>query len=652
MKRILVLLILAAFGILGANTEYIPAAGSGVTAPGVVGNNATLATLKWIWGLERVPFPEAIDPPVGGGTWVHRYFSAEAGNLWPLGNDSNTGMSPFDPWQTIGKAKANCFTTGYIHCHFDHDDWTVGNGGWDANLGSIVDADITTTGCPTSKTGAMAQPCYWWSSPPGGRALFDGTGITSALEFMEWGPVARVHLLIEGIDITADGQNSVVPFDSDGAGILTVVGSIGTVATNITGSGQVLSSHDVAITSLYGNSDLIYTGTASGGNSMIGTQFGSTVAVHTSNTLEVAPVTTTVANALALVQSGGAIDASLAAESLATPAYALITGAHLLGTDTSSTSAIINFGADAQASSSNQVEGLLISTYLEQPSTSVVPEFVSVTNLDGGSTNSLTMLYTTFGNSGSDGRSLHIQDGTLIGSDTIHVTMNGSIVMGDGDTSNFQIVRIADDNWLDDSAGTFTMNDTIYESLANGWRISNATLDCLDATPADLQSCANAIRAGAVDIDNNATDAAPDETGGAATSGGASTLVDTGISWATNEWAGGVVTLISGTGLGQRRRVVSNTTDTLTVSPIWTINPSTNPYEITLYIDGNGYCNTLDNADCEADISGTADKYTKAFRENGYIPAFMAGKLIRGFTGTPAVDNNEGRQLGTPWSGR
>lgn len=68
---------------------------------------------------------------------------------------------------------------------------------------------------------------------------------------------------------------------------------------------------------------------------------------------------------------------------------------------------------------------------------------------------------------------------------------------------------------------------------------------------------------------------------GTATSGGASTLTQTGKNWAVNQWANSQVRIVSGTGAGQIRTIASNTADTLTVSAAWATNPdATSVYQI------------------------------------------------------------------------
>lgn len=72
-------------------------------------------------------------------------------------------------------------------------------------------------------------------------------------------------------------------------------------------------------------------------------------------------------------------------------------------------------------------------------------------------------------------------------------------------------------------------------------------------------------------------------TSGTATSGGASTLTDSTKStdWASSEFIGYVVRILSGTGSGQARKITANTTTQLTVSPAWTTQPdATSVYEV------------------------------------------------------------------------
>lgn len=60
-----------------------------------------------------------------------------------------------------------------------------------------------------------------------------------------------------------------------------------------------------------------------------------------------------------------------------------------------------------------------------------------------------------------------------------------------------------------------------------------------------------------------------------ATAATSTTIEDTGESWIPNEFAGLLVTITADTGAGQTRRISSNTTDTLTVTPAFSTTPDT-----------------------------------------------------------------------------
>jgi len=63
-------------------------------------------------------------------------------------------------------------------------------------------------------------------------------------------------------------------------------------------------------------------------------------------------------------------------------------------------------------------------------------------------------------------------------------------------------------------------------------------------------------------------------TSGTATSGGGSTMTDSGAAWETNRWRYGYIYITGGTGSGQRRRIASNTGTAITVDRAWTTNPA------------------------------------------------------------------------------
>lgn len=68
---------------------------------------------------------------------------------------------------------------------------------------------------------------------------------------------------------------------------------------------------------------------------------------------------------------------------------------------------------------------------------------------------------------------------------------------------------------------------------------------------------------------------------GTATAGGASTLTNSGKTWATNQWTNSQIRIVSGTGAGQIRTIASNTGTVITVSSAWTTQPdATSVYNI------------------------------------------------------------------------
>ena len=213
-----------------------------------------------------------------------------------------------------------------------------------------------------------------------------------------------------------------------------------------------------------------------------------------------------------------------------------------------------------------------------------------------------------------------------------------------------QMVRFGSVMWSD-SPSTFVMRDGIFDSATDAWRIFDSGGDCKEDTPAALETCINAKRTTPVDFTNN-RQIVPGLSGLTATAGAATTLTDTDVApaWTTNQWAGAVVRLTSGAGINQGRRVVSNTPTVLTISPAWATNPAAaDTYTLTFYGDSNGYCDVAHDADCEgnAGMSSPSD-YTVEFTERTSIPAFIAGRKLVRFVGTPGYNPNAGRQT-APW---
>jgi hypothetical protein len=73
---------------------------------------------------------------------------------------------------------------------------------------------------------------------------------------------------------------------------------------------------------------------------------------------------------------------------------------------------------------------------------------------------------------------------------------------------------------------------------------------------------------------------------GTATSATSTTLVDSGAGWTAGRWNGYSVTITGGTGVGQTRIVLSNSTTTLALTKAWAVTPdATSTYKI--FTDGN-----------------------------------------------------------------
>ncbi len=76
---------------------------------------------------------------------------------------------------------------------------------------------------------------------------------------------------------------------------------------------------------------------------------------------------------------------------------------------------------------------------------------------------------------------------------------------------------------------------------------------------------------------------------GTSTSATSTTLTDSSKDWQTNEHSNLEVVITGGDGSGQTRTISSNTSDTLTVSSAWTINPSSSTYEIRYAASDYGF---------------------------------------------------------------
>jgi len=86
---------------------------------------------------------------------------------------------------------------------------------------------------------------------------------------------------------------------------------------------------------------------------------------------------------------------------------------------------------------------------------------------------------------------------------------------------------------------------------------------------------------------------------GTATAGAINTLTDSGKSWAANQFVGGAVEITGGTGSGQFREILSNTSTAITVNPYWrTLPDATSTYRV---YSNHGQGNVIVDAYAEGD---------------------------------------------------
>lgn len=155
---------------------------------------------------------------------------------------------------------------------------------------------------------------------------------------------------------------------------------------------------------------------------------------------------------------------------------------------------------------------------------------------------------------------------------------NAVITFDSAETTAFDatsVFRIKAPTWFILSAGTLAAGSfKKYDFPTNTWTtLSNTGLPAslaldgkLIPTPAWIGSGFNSFATGT------------------ATAGGASTITNSGKSWATNQWTNYQIRITGGTGAGQIRTISSNTGTVITVSSAWTTQPDTSS---TYSIEGN-----------------------------------------------------------------
>lgn len=179
--------------------------------------------------------------------------------------------------------------------------------------------------------------------------------------------------------------------------------------------------------------------------------------------------------------------------------------------------------------------------------------------------------------------------------------------------------------WLLSSGTSYTMQ--YYDVAADTWYVRN--------------SCGAGVTGGPVfaagtdgTIMNTGEIALIDDRGIATGAQTSTTLKDTSKSWTVNYFStySHRVRIITGTGEGQVRAITSNTADTLTVSPSWSVTPDTTSRYVIDELD-SGTATSAGN--CEQTGSATGTIQGNVFTAGTTTGAFYAGQIL---TGTGVMD--------------
>lgn len=124
--------------------------------------------------------------------------------------------------------------------------------------------------------------------------------------------------------------------------------------------------------------------------------------------------------------------------------------------------------------------------------------------------------------------------------------------------------------------------------------VYNATL--LTSTEVGTTNVTSFIQSAEAEIDNlTFTTYWNVEDSGTASSGAASTLTDSTKTWTVNAYANMYLWVYSGTGSGQARLILSNTSTAITVDSAWTTNPdNTSKYRVIYTATNPNYVKAID----------------------------------------------------------
>jgi hypothetical protein len=140
-----------------------------------------------------------------------------------------------------------------------------------------------------------------------------------------------------------------------------------------------------------------------------------------------------------------------------------------------------------------------------------------------------------------------------------------------------------------------------------------------------------------------------------ATTTSANTIGDSGAAYIGNEFVGQIIEITGGTGAGQTRRIVSNTSTTFTVSPDWTVTPdTTSDYEVMpeqLYGSSNSVTAIAITETDPLRTSRTLYVGTNSGGDGGGISVFSGGAGHPSVSAVYHADAAYEADDGTDWTG-
>jgi len=194
-----------------------------------------------------------------------------------------------------------------------------------------------------------------------------------------------------------------------------------------------------------------------------------------------------------------------------------------------------------------------------------------------------------------NGRWVHVKTGTGAGAygyitDTVATTITVTTSPAAVSTDTYEILDGPENSVLPsysieshkDLTGTtpaFRYSGCVINNLAfniaTGAKILSATASWLGKTTTNITETTPNLPVTSPFTWDNLTLGVGLATSGTATGGSATTLVHTAAAWTVNAYSGYLVYITGGTGPNQIRKISSNTADTLTISPNWTVNVAT-----------------------------------------------------------------------------